>query len=61
MCGQEYLHYCWYSKSNTCPLKYLVRKIYRARAMDYLALMPQLLSAGWANEIKAALSLSNCF
>jgi hypothetical protein len=29
--------------------------------MVYLALMPQLLSAGWANEMEAALSLSDCF
>jgi len=29
--------------------------------MVYLALMPQLFSAGWANEMEAALSLSNCF
>jgi hypothetical protein len=29
--------------------------------MVYFALMPQLLSAGWANKMEAALSLSNYF
>jgi hypothetical protein len=29
--------------------------------MVYLALMPQLLSAGWADEMEAVLSLPNYF